>query len=195
MYIPRFIIATILVLISFNNHVVASDGISYVSKRITVEYEDGLIVQLPTTTPDEILSQVQALRTKLLARQLELDEILEEGEFDSIDAFIALIVPGGMVYAAIREMKHKQVASQLESVASELSQLSKDMEMLNLTTGENTVSIVQHFYPAAFDPGERSYTMREQRVENSCEPWCISKLVAAASPGVQMLETDYTGLF
>jgi len=142
MYIPRLIIATVLILTSLNNHAGPSDGISYISKRFTIEYEDGLIVQLPTTTPAELVRQIQALRIKLLARQLELDKILAESEFDSTDALITLIVPGGMVYAAIREVMHKQASSQLENVTSELGYLSKDLEMLKLTAGENTVSML-----------------------------------------------------
>jgi hypothetical protein len=142
MYISHSVIVLILVLFSVNNYAGESDGSLYGSRWINIEHKDGLVSQLPTTTPLELLHQVRTLRNKLVARQFELDKTLEESEFDATNTLITLIMPGGLVYGAYRKLQHKQAESQLKSVTSEITQLSRDLEMLKLATSEYTVSML-----------------------------------------------------
>lgn len=189
------VIVMILVLFSFNSYAGESVGKLYGTKWLSIEHEGGLTSLLPTTTPSELLHQVQTLRSTKIARLFELNETLEAGQFGVTDALITVIMPGGLAYAAYRNMELKQMESQFMNITTELNQLNRDLKMLKLAAGQNTLPIVQHFNPASFNPNKRSYTPPERQTEKSCEPWCVSKLVASVSPGVQMIETDHTGSF
>lgn len=142
MYMSYPVIVAILVLFSFNNYAGESVGDSYGSKWLVIEHEGGLISLLPTTRPLELLRQIQTLRNTKLARQIELDKTLVANQFGVKDVLIAAIMPGGLAYAAYRNLEHKQVKSQLENITSELSQLNRDLGMLKLAVGENTLSML-----------------------------------------------------
>ncbi len=185
------VIVMILVLFSFNSYAGESVGKLYGSKWLSIEHEGGLVSLLPTITPHELLRQVQTLRSTKIARLFELKKTLEANQFGVTDALITVIMPGGLAYAAYRNMEHKQVESQFMNITTEVNQLNRDLKMLKLAADQKGLPIVQHFYPVPFN--ERSYTLPERQTEKSCEPWCASKLVASASPGVQVLETDHTG--
>jgi len=186
-------IAMILVLFSFNSYAEESVGKLYGDKWLSIEHEGGLVSLLPTTTPSELLHQIQTLRNTKIARLFELNETLEADQFGVRDALITVIMPGGLAYAAYRNMKHKQVESQFMNIATELNQLNSDLKMLKLAVGQEAFPIEQPFYPTSFNPNKRSYMTPERQTEKNCERWCVSKLVDSASPGVQMLETYHTG--
>jgi len=187
------VIAMMLVLFSFNSYAEESVGKLYSDKWLAIEHEGGLVSLLPTTTPSELLHQIQTMRNTKIARLFELNETLEADQFGVKDALITVIMPGGLAYAAYRNMKHKQVESQFMNIATELNQLNSDLKMLKLAVGQEAFPIEQPFYPTSFNPNKRSYMTPERQTEKNCGRWCVSKLVDSASPGVQMLETYHTG--
>jgi len=142
MYIPHSVVITIFVLISLNIHAGESDGFLYGSNWLNIEHDDGLTSQLPATTPLELFHQVRALRNNLVARQFALKKTLADSEFGATNTLITLIMPGGLVYGAYKRLQHRQAEFEFRDVTSEISQLSRDLEMLKLTTGENTVSML-----------------------------------------------------
>lgn len=135
-------IFVILALFSFNCH--AGDPVVklYGTKWFYIEHDGGLTSVLPATNTLELLYQVQQLRNTKLARQTELNKTLEESRFGIKDALISAIVPGGLMYATMKNMELKRAESKLENVSIELVQLNKDLEMLTSTVSENMLSML-----------------------------------------------------
>lgn len=142
MHILRYVIAVILAFIALTANAMGTDRAVQGPERMTNNNWGGLIAQLPAHTPHELLGQVQELHSNLLARQTELQKIVVGSKFKTKDMFITIIMPGGLAYAAHKKLQQKRAESELESVTSELGQLSKDLLMLQSASGESTVAML-----------------------------------------------------
>lgn len=123
-------------------HVQADELTTPNSARVTIQNADGLMVQIPAPVTGKLLDQVRQLRTSLLDRQVELGEIAEETSFDVADTLIAVILPGGLIYASYRKLSHDRAQDRLASVNRELSDLSKGLLLLKAERGETAVALL-----------------------------------------------------
>ena len=141
MHMLRFFIAVSLSFAALSVHAVDANGNTLGSSWLSIDLGDGFISQVPAPATHELLDQVRELRSELLTRKSELDELVKESEFDAKDVFITIIMPGGLVYAAFRKLSHHRAETQLASVTSEVDQLGKDISMLKSASRVSTVAM------------------------------------------------------
>ena len=141
MHMLHFFIAVSLSFAALSVHAVDANGNTLGSSWLSIDLGDGFISQVPAPATHELLDQVRELRSELLTRKSELDELVKESEFDAKDVFITIIMPGGLVYAAFRKLSHHRAETQLASVTSEVDQLGKDISMLKSASHVSTVAM------------------------------------------------------
>ena len=134
----RYIAAIIFGLLSLQ--VQAGDAVTGKPDWVAIESRNGRVIQVPATTTYKLLDQVRELRSRLLARQVELGETVEETTFDTADILISVILPGGLAYASYLKASHDRAQTELANVSKELNDLSKPLLMLKAESGEIAVA-------------------------------------------------------
>ena len=142
MHLSRYVIATILACFALTANAVDTDEATQDRERMNISNWGGLVDQLPSLTPHELLDQVQELHSNLLVLEAELEKKVVGAKFKAKDMVITIIVPGGLAYAAHKKLQQKRVEKELKSVTSEITALNKDLVMLQSTIGEHTVAML-----------------------------------------------------
>ena len=94
---------------------------------IEVNTENGLISATPGMTRQGLLRNITALQSKLQKRQVRLERMEKEQKFKVADGIITALMPGGIIYAAVKKQRHHQVAERLKTVTSELEHLEEEL--------------------------------------------------------------------
>lgn len=63
-------------------------------------------------------------------------QYLEENRLDAKDVLIAVILPGGLLYAAVRKGDLEQAKVELAAVSEDLDELSRDRLAMQAVAGE-----------------------------------------------------------
>ncbi len=137
----RFVTAMILVSIAVTVNAADSEGTFRAPEEMTTSNWNGLIDQIPSHAPDKVLGEVREMHSNFLSRQAELQKIVVDSKMKPKDVAITILVPGGLAYAAHKKLKQKRAKTELKSVAIQLSELRKDMLMLQLAS-ERTVAML-----------------------------------------------------
>ncbi|EGV49891.1 hypothetical protein [Candidatus Endoriftia persephone] len=91
----------------------------------------GFCSSLPSVDRVELSQHILKLHNNLQHQQAELTRAEIEKRFDSTDAVITIILPGGLLYAAYRKADHLKTKARLEQVSSDLNRLSVDLVAFN----------------------------------------------------------------
>ncbi len=143
MHILRHAITAVLALLSMGAYAYDTDATGNFSQMSTIDCGNGLVAKLPATAPLELLKQVHILRSELLVRQTELNEKVAENKDNTTrDVIITVVMPGGLAYGAYRTLQYQQAQEELETITSDLVQLSKDVQMLESVSGSNRVTML-----------------------------------------------------
>ena len=68
---------------------------------------------------------------------------LEENRLDTADMLIAIILPGGLLYAAVRKGNLEQAKVELAEMTADRDELSRDLLAMQAVAGELTVAQLQ----------------------------------------------------
>ena len=143
MNILRHAITAVLALCSLGAYALDTDITGDVSPMSTIDCGNGLVARLPASAPLELLHQVRTLRNELQARQTELNEkVAENRDNTTRDVIITVVMPGGLAYGAYRTLQSQQTEKELESITNDITQLEKDMLMLESVNGINRVTML-----------------------------------------------------
>ncbi|GEM_PF-4896067 len=102
------------------------------------------ITSLPYATTTEILQQINSTRSVLSRRKAALSKTEKEREFTTKDSAISIILPGGLLYAAIIKLRHAEVKSQLHDVTRQLNELNQDLIEFRSLSINNTLLATLH---------------------------------------------------
>ena len=103
----------------------------------------GFYVALPAVDSSELIELVSAYQASLTHRQQEIRRYLEDNQLDGKDMLIAVIMPGGLLYAAVRKGNLEQAQAELARLAADMDELSRDLVVMQAVAGELTVAQVQ----------------------------------------------------
>jgi len=107
------------------------------------QYSD-FIVDLPYVTTTEVLRQINNARSALSKRKAALSKTEKERSFNTKDSAISLILPGGLLYAAIIKLRHTDVKNRLGDVTKQLNELNQDLMKFRSSTINNTLLATLH---------------------------------------------------
>lgn len=90
--------------------------------------ETGLVYSLPVINQKQLASQIQDLSQQLRHRKADLSQRIEQNHFTATDAVIVAVVPGGLLYAAVKKQRTAQAERELSQVVSQLDSLAEFSE-------------------------------------------------------------------
>ena len=102
--------------------------------------DGGFYIDLPAVNSKQLIGLVRAYRASLTHREQEITQYLEENRLDAKDMLIAVILPGGLLYAAVRKGKLEQAKVELAETTEDLDELSHDLLAMQAVAGELTVA-------------------------------------------------------
>ena len=120
-------LALVPALLFFAQMASAQDADIQPSGWLKVQHSEGLTINLPALSRDELKARLAELQARLGHEKAERSLNEEEARFDAKDAVITLVMPGGLLYAAFRQQQHHQTASQFEQVSAQLDELRSDL--------------------------------------------------------------------
>ena len=82
--------------------------------------KSGLITSLPAVSINRLLEEMGEARSNLQAHKAELFRIAEARKFNINDGLITAVMPGGLLYAAIVQQRHRQAINKLNNVTARL---------------------------------------------------------------------------
>jgi len=104
----------------------------------------GFYIDLPAAvTADQLIERIRACRTLLGHREEEITRYIDEHRLDAKDTLITVIVPGGLLYAAIRTGDLEQAKTELAEVTEDREALARDLLAMQAIAGELTVARLQ----------------------------------------------------
>ena len=102
------------------------------------QYSD-LIINLPYVTTNEVLQQINHTRSVLNQRKAALSKTEKESGFTTKDSAISIILPGGLLYAAIIKLRHLEIKNQLNSTIKQIDELDEDLMAFRSYQVKNTL--------------------------------------------------------
>ena len=98
-------------------------------------YRNGeLAYTLPAITKTALLEQL-AMECQSLAKQsIAQQKVIDQKQFNGSDLFVTLVVPGGLLYSAIKKHQLKQAEKQLENINTRLTELTHEQLALEYST-------------------------------------------------------------
>jgi len=100
----------------------------------------GFYIDLPAATPDQLIELIKGCRASLTHREEDIARYLDEHRLNAKDTLITVIIPGGLIYAAIRAGDLEQAKAELDEVTEDMDALARDLLAMQAIAGELTVA-------------------------------------------------------
>ena len=88
---------------------------------------DQLTIQLPDVDRTALIEKIRTLRSQLIQRKQALVQSVADKKPDSGDAFITVIMPGGLLYAGYKKARYEQAKNELASISADIEEFSGDL--------------------------------------------------------------------
>jgi hypothetical protein len=102
---------------------------------------EGLYIDLPSVDYNQLINLIRTSHVQLTQREQEITKYLDDNQMNSKDAVIAAILPGGLLYAAVRKNNLEQAKTRLAKVNEMMDDLSYDL--LAMQANMNTFTMAQ----------------------------------------------------
>ncbi len=105
------------------------------SQSIYMDYDnDNELITNISTTPDaqEVFLEVMQLNNSLQNKKEKIAQSVKDSKFTAKDGVITAVVPGGLLYAAHKKMKHEKEKKKLAKVVDKLDDMSEGLEKLRV---------------------------------------------------------------
>jgi hypothetical protein len=102
--------------------------------------EAGFYIDLPAVSPDQLVNLLRAYRASLIHQEEVLTHYLDEHKLTAKDTLLTVILPGGLLYAAIRTGDLEQAKAELAEVTDALAELARDLLAMRAIAGDLTVA-------------------------------------------------------
>lgn len=109
--------------------------------RMVLADSQGFCASLPQVDRENLAQRMQQSQGWLAQQQSRLSARVEKLRFGKLDTLITLVMPGGLLYAAIKKGSHRQEQQRLEQVTQDLSQLNADLLALSTQAAEHKVAL------------------------------------------------------
>ncbi len=103
----------------------------------------GFYVALPSVDTDQLIERIRAHRASLGHREQAIRDYLEDHQLDGKDMLITVIMPGGLLYAAVRKGNLEQAQAELDQITAVMDELSRDLVAMQAVAGDLTVAQLQ----------------------------------------------------
>lgn len=108
-----------------------------------VANDAGFYVALPAVDTDQLIARISAHRASLTHREQEVRQYLDDHQLGAKDVLITVIMPGGLLYAAVRKGNLQQAQADLDQITAATDELSRDLLAMQAVAGDLTVAQLQ----------------------------------------------------
>jgi len=122
--------------------VAVTAGVQGANPGISVN-DAGFYIDLPAVSLERLIKQVRAYRAALAQREEQLAQYVDEHGLDVKDTVLTVILPGGLLYAAIRTENLRQAKAELAEVGDDMEALARDLLVMQAAAGDLTVAQLQ----------------------------------------------------
>jgi hypothetical protein len=103
----------------------------------------GFTVNVPGIDNDALVDEIAALKIGLMHDEKLLSHKVEQKRFKNKDTVLAALMPGGLLYAAIKKNAHARIVQEHELVSSRLKEITTDLTALTAIDGPVELARVQ----------------------------------------------------
>jgi hypothetical protein len=103
----------------------------------------GFFIALPAVDSDQLIERIRTHRASLTHREHELRQYLDAHQLDSKDVLITIIMPGGLLYAAVKKGNLDQAEAELDQITADMDEFSRDLVAMQAMAGDLTVAQLQ----------------------------------------------------
>ena len=107
------------------------------------ENEGGFYTSLPAVNNKQLVGLIRNYQEALTQREQEITQYLDENRLDTADVLITVIMPGGLIYAAVRKANLEEARAELTEITDDMDELSRDLLAMQAGTGELTLAQLQ----------------------------------------------------
>ena len=107
------------------------------------ENEGGFYTSLPAVNNKQLVGLIRNYQEALTQREQEITRYLDENRLDTADVLITVIMPGGLIYAAVRKANLEEARAELTEITDDMDELSRDLLAMQAGTGELTLAQLQ----------------------------------------------------
>jgi hypothetical protein len=105
--------------------------------------EAGFYLGLPTTDYNQLTGQIRTHLASLSVREEEVKKYLDEHQLGTKDVLITVIMPGGLIYAAIRKSDLEMAKVELARISADMDEFSGDLLAMQIEANELIVARLQ----------------------------------------------------
>lgn len=105
--------------------------------------DSDLVFDLQKVDPKILAEDVVELKETFVERQQELEQLVQNKKLDAGDAIIAIVMPGGLLYAGYRKQEFEQAKKNLLAVKAEINDLSNDLTELYKQISSQSLVVAQ----------------------------------------------------
>jgi hypothetical protein len=102
--------------------------------------DGGFYTALPAVNSNQLITLLRNYQTALVQRGKEITRYLDENQLDVTDALITVIMPGGLVYAAVRKANIEEARDELTEITESMDELARDLLVMQAEAGELTLA-------------------------------------------------------
>jgi hypothetical protein len=100
----------------------------------------GFYVVLRAVDTEQLIDRISAHRASLTQREKQIRDYLEDHQLGAEDVLITVIMPGGLLYAAVRKANLQQAQAELDQINAAMDELSRDLVAMQALAGDLTVA-------------------------------------------------------
>jgi hypothetical protein len=101
----------------------------------TVKNHDGLVTAEPSISQQELNKALAESRHLISVRSHKLEEYIEENRITAKTGIVAAVMPGGLIYLALRKAQLSNANVKLENLQTDMNELQSDILALHEEEG------------------------------------------------------------
>ncbi len=109
--------------------------------RFLLQDSDGFVTSLPNISNSTVTLHLIALQQDLETQLGQLKEEVQRKSFKAIDTLVAVVMPGGLIYAKLRLDSFRHSKQAMNRVNEELAQISDELVAFQADNGEIMIAI------------------------------------------------------
>ncbi len=119
----------------------ATNGIA--DDRFIKQDTDGFCTSFRVVENGTLTKRIRAGRSTLQQRQATLAQRVSKQKFSGLDALITIVMPGGLLYAAIKRSNQLVKRQELTQLTQDINQLTGDLLTLESASGKLQIATFQ----------------------------------------------------
>ena len=109
-------------------------------ERLIKPDADGFCISLRQVEPITLQHHIQVWRSDLEVQRKTLAARIEKLKFNTVDALITIVMPGGLLYATVKRTKQTQRRQNLNLLTQDIEQLTGDLHTLGSIYPETQIA-------------------------------------------------------